>query len=140
ASPPVSSLAYEDIVERIEEMAGDAETGRRVFEQQGCVACHTTAPDEQEKGPPLGGILTRYSRAEVLESILRPNARVAQGFATNTFTMADGRQLTGFVVREGQDDVAVRDLAGTETILLKAQIGERGVLAESTMPPGLVDT
>ncbi len=139
AGPVVSSLAYEDIIERVEAMNGDVAAGRRVFEQQGCVACHTTAAGEQEKGPPLGGIRTRYSRAEVLESILRPNARVAQGFATNTFTMVDGRQIVGFVVREGQDDVVVRDLAGTETVLLKVQIANRGVLAESTMPPGLVD-
>lgn len=139
AGPLVAAVAYDEVIERIGAMSGDAAEGRRLFDRQACSACHTTGPGEQEKGPSLGGIRARYSRAEVIEAILRPSARVAQGFATNTFTMADSRQLTGFVVREGPESVVVRDLTGTETTLAKAQIVSRGVMAESTMPPGLVD-
>ena len=97
-------------------------------------------PGETEKGPFLGGILTRYSRAEVLESILRPAAKVAQGFATHAFTTTGKRQLSGFVVREGQDDVVIRDLAGAETTLRKNEIAARSVSEGSVMPPGLVDS
>jgi putative heme-binding domain-containing protein len=140
AGPRVASIPYEDLVTRLATVSGDAVLGRKLFEQQGCAACHTTAPGEPEKGPYLGGIFTRYSRAEVLESILRPGARVAQGFATNWFTTTDKRQLSGFVVREGQDAVVIRDLTGAETTLRKTQIASRGVNEGSTMPPGLVDT
>ena len=84
--------------------------------------CHTTAANEPETGPFLGGIYTRYSKAEVLESIMQPAAKVAQGFATHVFTMADKRQLSGFVVREGPDEVVIRDLTGAETTLRKAAI------------------
>jgi putative heme-binding domain-containing protein len=140
AGPRVASIPYEDLVMRLATVTGDVVLGRKLFEQQGCAACHTTAPGEPEKGPYLGGIFTRYSRAEILESILRPGARVAQGFATNWFTTTDRRQLSGFVVREGQDDVVIRDLTGAETTLRKTQIASRGVNEGSTMPPGLVDT
>lgn len=142
-APPVgllvSSVPYDDLLGRLAGVAGDVPAGRRVFEQQACAACHTTTAAESVKGPYLGGIFTRYSRAEVLESIVRPGARVAQGFATNTFATTDGRQLSGFVIREGQDDVVIRDLAGTETTLRKTQISSRQVMEGSTMPPGLVD-
>ena len=121
-------------------LTGDANAGRRLFTQQGCAACHTTAAGEAEKGPHLGGIFTRYNKAEVIESILRPAARVAQGFSTQSFVTADKRQITGFVVREGQDEVVVRDLAGTETRLRKNEIATRTVSEGSVMPPGLVDT
>jgi putative heme-binding domain-containing protein len=139
AGPLVSAVAYEELANRLAGLGGDIAAGRRVFEQQGCLGCHTTAASEPEKGPFLGGIFTRYSRAEVIESIVRPSAKVAQGFATNTFTTSDGRQLAGFVVREGQDDVVIRDLTGAETTLRKAQIASRTAMEGSTMPPGLVD-
>jgi len=76
----------------------------------------------------------------VVESIVRPAAKIAQGFASNAFTLADGRQLAGFVVREGQNDVVIRDLAGLETTLQKALITNRSVSEGSMMPPGLVDS
>jgi putative heme-binding domain-containing protein len=143
AAPPsgavVSAVPYEELLGRLAAVTGEVAVGRRVFEQQACAACHTTTAAEPEKGPYLGGIFTRYSRAEVLESIARPSVRVAQGFATNTFTTTDGRQLAGFVIREGQDDVVIRDLTGAETTLRKAQISSRQVMEGSTMPPGLVD-
>jgi putative heme-binding domain-containing protein len=140
AGPAVSSIAYEELATRVAAVSGDAALGRKLFAERGCAACHTTAPGEPEKGPYLGGIFTRYSRPEVLESIVRPAAKVAQGFATNWFTTTDKRQVAGFVVREGQEEVLIRDLAGTETTLRKASIAERGVNEGSTMPPGLVDT
>jgi putative heme-binding domain-containing protein len=139
-APAVASMPYDELVTRLAAMTGDVTVGRTLFEQRGCGACHTTAASEPIKGPPLEGIFTRYSRAEVVESILRPDARIAQGFATNWFLTADKRQISGFVVREGQDDVVIRDLAGAETTLRKSEVADRGVHEGSTMPPGLVDT
>jgi hypothetical protein len=65
-------------------------------------------------GPVAAGILqtaaadTTMDWAEVIESIIRPAAVVAQGFATNWFTTTGGQEVSGFVVREGQDDVVIR--------------------------------
>jgi putative heme-binding domain-containing protein len=140
SGPAVASIAYEELADRVAGVTGDVELGRKLFAQQACTACHTTAAAEPEKGPYLGGIFTRYSKAEVLESIVRPAAKVAQGFATHSFATADKRQLAGFVVREGQDDVVIRDLTGAETTLRKNQITSRSVSDGSVMPPGLVDT
>ena len=136
----VSAVPYDELAARVASSPGDVQLGQTLFTRQGCAACHTASPEETEKGPYLGGIGARYSRAELIESILRPNAKVAQGFATNWFETTDGRQLQGFVTREGTLDVAIRDLTGAETTLQKAQIKARGVREGSIMPPGLVDT
>jgi putative heme-binding domain-containing protein len=136
----VGSVPYEELGKRLAGIPGDVAVGRTVFTRQGCAACHTASPEETEKGPYLGGIATRYSRDELLESILRPAAKVAQGFATNYFDTADGRQVQGFVIREGNLDVVIRDLTGAETTLQKNQIKSRGVREGSVMPPGLMDT
>jgi putative heme-binding domain-containing protein len=136
----VAAVPYEELGKRLAGISGDVAVGRTVFTRQGCAACHTASPEETEKGPYLGGITTRYSREELLESILRPAAKVAQGFATNYFDTADGRQVQGFVIREGNLDVVIRDLTGAETTLQKNQIKSRGVREGSVMPPGLMDT
>ena len=127
AGPVVATVAYDELLGRLAPVTGDVALGRKLFAQQGCASCHTTSAGEPVKGPHLGGIFTRYSKAEVLESILRPAAKVAQGFATHSFTTTDKRQLSGFVVREGQDDVVIRDLTGAETTLRKNEIANRGV-------------
>ena len=136
----VASIPYDDLVARLAGVTGDVAVGRKLFVQQSCSVCHTTAANEPEKGPYLGGIFTRYSKAEVIEAILRPEAKVAQGFATHVFTLKDKRQLTGFVVREGQDDVVMRDLTGAETTLRKTELASRSVSPGSVMLRGLVDS
>ena len=136
----VSTVPYDELAARVGAVTGDIALGRTLFTRQGCAACHTASPEETEKGPYLGGIATRYSRADLIESIVRPAAKIAQGFATNFFDTSDGRHFEGFVVREGGTEVVIRDLAGVETTIRKDQIKARGVREGSIMPPGLADT
>ena len=136
----VSTVPFEELPARVGAVTGDVQLGRTLFTRQGCAACHTASPEETEKGPYLGGIATRYSRAELIESLVRPAAKIAQGFATNFFDTTDGKHVEGFVVREGGTEVVIRDLAGVETTLRKDQIKSRGVHEGSIMPPGLVDS
>jgi putative heme-binding domain-containing protein len=121
-------------------LEGDPALGQTLFARQACSTCHTASPEEAHKGPFLGGISQRYNRAELIDSIVRPAAVVAQGFATNYFDMKDGRHLEGFIVREGTTEVVIRDIVGAETTLAKNAIADRGAREGSIMPPGLVDS
>ena len=47
-----------------------------------------------------------------MESILKPSAKLAQGYEAYSFAMADGRVFTGFVVSEGASTVQVREASG----------------------------
>ena len=118
---------------------GDPRLGERLFQRQGCIACHTVAPGEAPKGPSLLGIATRYSRADLIESILKPSAKLAQGFEPQKIATADGRTFEGFVVRESGDEVELRDAQGAVTILLKKDIEDRARGQVSIMPTGLAD-
>ena len=115
---------------------GDPKAGGELFVRQGCVACHTTSPDQPPKGPYLGGISARYSRPELAESILKPSAKIAQGFETQFFKTADD-VLEGFVTRESADEVEFRNAAGISTVLKKQDIKSRGKRDISIMPDGL---
>jgi len=137
--PLIETLKFDQVVAAAQQEKGEVRLGRDLFTRQGCVACHTTSSDEPPKGPFLGGIATRYSRAELCESILKPSAKIAQGFETQWFKTRDDEEFEGFVTREGGDDLDLRNIAGITTTLAKKNIAARGKREKSIMPEGLAD-
>jgi putative heme-binding domain-containing protein len=137
--PPIATLDFERVVAGVQRTKGDPELGSLLFQKLGCTACHTISKTEPLKGPFLGDIANRYSRAELTESILKPSARIAQGFETQKFATTAGQVIEGFVVRESGDEVELRGGNGAVTVLPKADIDERAASALSVMPTGLAD-
>ena len=137
--PTIASLPYETAVAAALKEKGDPRAGERLFQRQGCMACHTVAPGEVAKGPSLLGISARYSRAELIESILKPSAKIAQGFEPQKIAKVDGRTYEGFVVRESGSEVELRDAQGGAIVLPKNDIDERARGQVTVMPVGLVD-
>jgi putative heme-binding domain-containing protein len=134
----IEAMKYEDVLAAVLKMKGDAVAGHDLFQRQGCIACHTVSPKEPQKGPMLGGISGRYNRSELCESIVKPSAKIAQGFETQWFKTSDGEVLDGFVSRESGDEVEVRNATGQAIVLKKANIVKRGKRDFSIMPEGLV--
>jgi putative heme-binding domain-containing protein len=139
SGPTVGSLPFVDVVSKVASAKGDPALGGRLFEKLGCISCHTTAKSEAPKGPFVGDIAARYSRAELAESILKPSAKIAQGFETQKFATISGLVLEGFVVRESGHEVELRNSAGVASVLPKKEIDERGKSDVSVMPNGLAD-
>lgn len=137
--PLISTLKFEDILGQTETLKGDAKYGQRLFSRQGCVACHTVSPTEPIKGPLLLDIAKRYKKSELIESIVKPSAKIAQGFEAQFFVTSEGKVYDGFVVRESGEEVELRNVAGVSTVLKKDDIEERGKREISVMPLGLVD-
>jgi putative membrane-bound dehydrogenase-like protein len=135
----LAGQSYEKVLAAALKEKGDTKLGAQLFLKQGCSACHTVAKNEPPKGPYLGDVAARYSRAELIESILKPSAKIAQGFETQLFTMADGKLHEGFVTREAGDEVEIRNLQGVVTVLPAREIEQRRRLDTSMMPVGLVD-
>jgi putative heme-binding domain-containing protein len=134
----IEKMPFERVVAIATKEKGDAAKGKEFFTKLGCVQCHTTSPEEAPKGPFLGGIATRYSRAQLCESILKPSAQIAQGFETQWFKTKDDDDYEGFVSREAGDELDVRNIVGVVTTLKKSEIKERGKREMSMMPEGLV--
>jgi len=75
-------LAYEIVLKRALATKGDAAKGELLFKTQSCVACHTTTDGQVPRGSHLVEIGVRYKPDELLESILKPSAKLAQGYET----------------------------------------------------------
>ncbi len=134
----IGKLPLEQVVADAVKAKGDANLGRKLFLKQGCVACHTVSKDEPLKGPLLQDITKRYKREELVESILKPSAKIAQGFESQYFVLDSGKVLEGFVVRESGDDIELRNAAGIVSVITVKEIDERGKRNISMMPVELV--
>ena len=133
----IANMGFEDALLRAAKAGGDAKRGEALFTKQSCIQCHTSANGQTPKGPHLVDIGKRYKREELIESILRPSAKIAQGFDTFGFITVDGRVLTGFVVSESADAVTVREANGLSHTLKLADIEERAKKEISMMPDGI---
>jgi len=140
AKPTIATMDAEKVIAAAMPMKGDEKVGAELFIKLRCVACHTITKAEGLKGPFLGDVATRYKRAELLESIMLPNAKIAQGFVGYLFKMKDGKRHEGFVSKEAGEEVEIRNAAGEATMLPLNDIEKRTELKTSIMPSGIADT
>jgi putative heme-binding domain-containing protein len=119
---------------------GDATRGRALFDDAqgvGCLKCHRVNGAGGEGGPDLSRIATNYGRAELIDSVLFPSKRVADGFGTTTLALADGRVVSGVVVADRDERLVLVDGQGTRQEMRKSDIEATTRSAKSPMPEGL---
>ncbi|MGC6460047.1 MAG: DUF7133 domain-containing protein [Akkermansiaceae bacterium] len=136
----LSDLKAPDIMKIAMKAKGDATLGKQLYTRQGCIACHAVDQQAVQKGPYLGSAGSKFTKDYLIESILDPNAVVAQGFQTELITMKDKSIHLGFVTREEDGVVDVRNVAGLVTKLKEAEIAKREHQKDSMMPTGLAST
>ncbi|MBL9090400.1 MAG: discoidin domain-containing protein [Planctomycetaceae bacterium] len=137
SGPKVAGTAVPEVVESMKKLRGEPWRGEQLFTQLKCANCHTVRADDPVRGPFLGNIAKTYRREQLAEAILSPSKQLAQGFATNVFTLDSGLTRTGFVTQEAADKVTIRDGTGQELVIAKKEIEEREKVAVSVMPEGL---
>jgi quinoprotein glucose dehydrogenase len=123
---------------------GNADRGRMIFltkSEVSCLRCHKiTGPGGRafggEVGPELTGIAGRQPREYLLESIVAPDRKIAQGFESVVIATSDGKIVSG--VLRGEDEHVLRLITaeGAPITIAKSEIEERkrGV---SAMPADL---
>lgn len=135
----IGESSIEDIMLAMAEIKGDASLGKKLFVQQGCVACHSVDQGEAMKGPFMGQIGSIMNRKQIAESILKPNASISQGFSTTQIKTKDGQHYVGFITGESAGKLTLRDITGTAHQVSTDQIAERKELETSMMPEGLAN-
>jgi putative heme-binding domain-containing protein len=117
-------------------LPGDAARGERLFAQLGCQACHSGA---RSVGPDLAGVGRRFSRDDLMTSIVEPSRDVPDRYRADRFVTDDGRVYQGIVVYEAVDGLIVQQ-SNLETVRLSpTEIVERRQSQASLMPEGLLD-
>lgn len=128
-----ASIAHE-AVER-----GSAVDGLTLFASQklACLSCHQVQGVGGRVGPAFDTIGQQRSPWELVESILQPQRRVDPAYATVRVLTTSGRVWTGYVEREDEKELVLRDASSGEKRTLPQEEIELLDPAGSVMPSGL---
>ena len=86
-------------------------------------------------GPALDGIGKKLSREQLLEALLAPSARIAEGFGATTLTLDDGTVHVGLVTKDQDGSVTLVPVQGDPVTVTQSRIRSRSANAMSAMPP-----
>ena len=118
------------------------EKGRQAFVDAQCLACHRFGNEGGGVGPDLTAVASRFSRRDVLESIIDPSKVVSEQFLNTTVVLKNGDDHTGRLVDETGDQlVLVPNQLQPETKITvkKSDVKTRSFSKLSPMPQGLAD-
>jgi putative heme-binding domain-containing protein len=116
---------------------GDRGKGNDVFwnhEAAVCTRCHVLNGSGGNAGPALDGVGDRLRREQILEALVLPQARVADGFGTVVVTRKDGSHVAGVLRAESG---GVLEILSTEGDVVQVPAAEVQARTDpvSTMPP-----
>jgi putative heme-binding domain-containing protein len=116
--------------------------GRLVFQhpQAQCIRCHAVNGRGGDVGPELAGIGQRYSREQLLQSLVDPSAVIAPGYGAATVALRNGQTVQGVVSEESDTSLVLITGDGAPTTVTKADITERNDGTSAMPPMGLILT
>lgn len=135
-----------EILQADEKRSGNIENGGRLFEEVLCSRCHRMGHRGGVVGPDLTSAANRFSRHDLLKSILAPSDVVAEKYRGVTVQTIDGKTVTGRVVASGDYRspsirIATDPLNPSQfTEILKANIEDHQPAQVSPMPTGLLSS
>lgn len=121
--------------QKILSLKGDPLQGRDVFARGTCSSCHVFDGRGGRVGPDLSALGDRADLGAIVESLIAPDAALAEGCETNIITTKDGTPHLGFVVADGRESVTIKDSAGHTHEVDKEEIVSRKPQSFSLMPP-----
>lgn len=140
-----ASLSQADVLApfRVALEGGDQRAGSRVFYEHvaaSCRKCHRVKGDGADIGPDLTDVGRRLTRAQILESLIAPNAEVTAGFGSVVATMNDETVHAGILAEAGETIVKLITGDGSVLMLQRTAIATLSTPVSSMPPMGTVLT
>jgi putative heme-binding domain-containing protein len=120
----------------------DVQAGQKVFEAS-CASCHkfgTVGTDHGVAGLNLSTSPLRGSKHALLEAVFFPERKVAAALESTAIDTADGKTISGLVVKESGQSVTLLTAGGTTTEVQKAQVKARRKTKSSVMPDSYAES
>src|SRR3989441_5886619 len=116
------------------------EKGKQAFNDAQCIACHRFGNEGGAVGPELTAASSKYTRRDILESIIEPSKVVSEQYQNVALTLKNGDDVIGRVIEEDSRRIVVvtDPLKQTQREIRKSEIQERRPSKLSPMPEGLV--
>ena len=137
---PVKRLGSDNL--REEHPPRDYENGKKMFAAALCQSCHTMNGTGGNIGQDLSQIGTRFSRNDLIESIISPSHTISDQYAATLLRLNDGGTVVGRVV--GQDEETMRvnqnPFDPSQVIeIAKSDVASEELSPVSIMPAGLMN-
>ena len=123
--------------EQILMLKGDAARGKELFFKSSglqCVNCHRIAGTGSTLGPDLSEIGKKYSRGQILESILEPSKSIDPKYVSYLAETADGQVQTGLLVEKNDREVVLKTVGDKEIRIAAQKVTMLVPQSKSLMP------
>ena len=110
-----------------------------------CTACHqvqgvASLSETFPKGPELSAVGAGLPLELIIEAVVWPKRQIKEGYELTTLFLDDGRAISGYVISENGEALAIRNLtSGRVERLVVSSIEER-VKKGTAMPAGFTRT
>ncbi len=115
--------------------------GREAYLAAQCAQCHRLNNEGGAIGPDLSGAGAKYTRRDLLESLIEPSKIVSDQYQNMTVTKNDGEDVTGRILEDTDTKLVltINPLTGDKVELKKSDVKSRAPAKLSPMPEGLVN-
>jgi putative heme-binding domain-containing protein len=120
----------------------DFKSGRAAFNDAQCILCHRFGNEGGSIGPELTAVSSKYSRRDVLESLIDPSKVVSDQYQNFTIYKKNGEDVTGRITDEDDKRVVITPSPLAPEVreeIKKSDIDKRAASKVSPMPNGLLD-
>ncbi|HEX5220360.1 MAG TPA: c-type cytochrome [Verrucomicrobiae bacterium] len=120
----------------------DFNSGKAAFNDAQCVSCHRFDNQGGSVGPELTGVSSKYSRRDILESLIEPSKVVSDQFQNFNIVKTDGDMVSGRITDENDRRIIILPnmLAPEATVEIPvSEITSRQPSKVSAMPTGLLN-
>ena len=117
------------------QVPGDPERGQRAFFGAAkCSTCHMILGRGGYPGPDLSNIGAERTVPQLRESVMKPSARIANGYRTIAAVLKSGRTIRGVAKNHNNYSVQILDNTGKMHLLNHDEIAKLEMMDGSMMP------
>ncbi len=115
--------------------------GKAAFNDAQCLLCHRFGNEGGSIGPELTAVSSKYTRRDILESILEPSKVISDQYQNITIVKKEGEAETGRLVDETDQKLVLQPnpLLPDRIEIAKSEVTERQASKVSPMPEGLLN-
>jgi putative heme-binding domain-containing protein len=126
--------------DQILSLKGDAERGKALFFKSAtlqCTSCHRVNGTGSTLGPDLSQIAKKYTRAQILESILEPSRSIDPKYVMYLIETTDGRNHSGLLGEKNDKEIVLK-MQGDKEVRIPANKVEHMAPQKNSIMPELL--
>ncbi|QDT64118.1 PVC-type heme-binding CxxCH protein [Calycomorphotria hydatis] len=135
-------LSPEEMTELVAQVQkiGNPARGEVIYHRKdlACISCHSIGGAGGVVGPDMLSLGASSPVDYIIESLLKPSAKIKENYHTTTVLTIDGEIFTGLALREGEGKLYLRDANNKQFEINIDDIDERIIGKTSLMPEGLM--